>query len=73
MNKCLNNGMVGGVHMGAQREGTLSVTVERRVAIRGNNPILRMKSGKQKHFSMIFLDIRSPHNFSRMHAHKLSI
>lgn len=47
MNKCLNNGMVGGVHMGAQREGTLSVTVERRVAIRGNNPILRMKSRKQ--------------------------
>lgn len=32
--------MVGGVHVGVQREGTLSLTVVGRVAFRGDDPVL---------------------------------
>ena len=36
----LDDGVVGGVHVGVQREGAFTVTVVGRVSIRSDNPIL---------------------------------
>lgn len=39
--KGLHNGMVCGVHVGVQREGTLSLTIVGRVSFRSDDPVLR--------------------------------
>lgn len=38
--QCLHNGMVGGVHVGVQREGTLPLTVVGGIAFWRNDPVL---------------------------------
>lgn len=40
MDQRLHNGVVCGVHVGVQREGALSLTVVRSVALRSNDPVL---------------------------------
>lgn len=37
----LHDGVVGGVHVGVQREGALALAVVRRVALRSDDPVLR--------------------------------
>lgn len=40
MNKCLHNGMVCGVHVGVQREGTLSLAIVCCISFWSNDPVL---------------------------------
>lgn len=40
MHQCLNNGMVGGVHMGIEREGTFAIAIVGLIKIGGDDPIL---------------------------------
>lgn len=50
----MHDGVVGGVHVGVQREGALALAVVRRVALRSDDPVLRAgtetegKFGKRK-------------------------
>lgn len=37
----LHDGVVGGVHVGVEREGALALAVVRRVALRSDDPVLR--------------------------------
>lgn len=39
--KGLHNGMVCGVHVGVQREGTLSLAIVRCISLRSDDPVLR--------------------------------
>ena len=41
VSKCLNYGVVGGIHLGVQRERTLAIAVESSVAFRRYDPILQ--------------------------------
>lgn len=43
VNQCLDDGVVGGVHVGVQREGALSLTVVGSIAFRCNDPVLPAK------------------------------
>ena len=43
MDQRLDNGVVGGVHVGVQGEGALSVTIVRGVSVRSDNPVLPTK------------------------------
>lgn len=40
----LHDGVVGGVHVGVQREGALALAVVRRVALRSDDPVLRAEN-----------------------------
>ena len=40
MHKCLDNGVVCGIHVGVQGEGALAVTVKGLVVVRCNYPLL---------------------------------
>lgn len=41
--KCLHNGMVCGVHVGVQREGTLSLAIVCCISFWSNDPVLRVE------------------------------
>lgn len=43
MNQCLYNGVIGSVHMRAERERAFTVTEKRRVTLRCDNPVLPTK------------------------------
>lgn len=46
----LHDGVVGGVHVGVQREGALALAVVRRVALRSDDPVLRARTEREGKF-----------------------